>query len=83
FYFSTISGSVEDRGTPDFLRKMAAHAGIPTRHIDLEDIGLNGEGRFVDLEGQPIQRLFKLHAWEHIFHEAFGKAIPGCDTQFI
>lgn len=83
FYFSTISGSVEDRGTTDFLRKMAAHAGISTRHIDLEDIGLNGEGRFVDLEGQPIQRLFKLHAWEHIFHEAFGKAIPGCDTQFI
>lgn len=83
FYFSTISGSVEDRGTTDFLRKMAAHAGIHTRHIDLEDIGLNGEGRFVDLEGRPIPRLFKLHAWEHIFHEDFGRAIPGCDTQFV
>ncbi|WP_176506178.1 MULTISPECIES: glutathionylspermidine synthase family protein [Pseudomonas] len=83
FYFSTISGSLEDRGTTDFLRKMAEHAGIRTRHIDLEDIGLDGEGRFVDLQGRAIARLFKLHAWEHMFHEDFGQAIAGCDTQFV
>ncbi|WP_085674737.1 MULTISPECIES: glutathionylspermidine synthase family protein [unclassified Pseudomonas] len=83
FHFSTISGSLEDRGTTDFLRKMAEHAGIRTRHIDLEDIGLNSEGRFVDLQGRAITRLFKLHAWEHIFHEEFGQAIAGCDTQFV
>lgn len=83
FYFSTISGSLEDRGTTDFLRKMAGHAGIRTRHIDLEDIGLDGEGRFVDLQGRAIARLFKLHAWEHMFHEDFGQAIAGCDTQFV
>ncbi|WP_175650221.1 glutathionylspermidine synthase family protein [Pseudomonas sp. Marseille-P9899] len=82
FHFSAMSESVEDRGTTDFLRKMAAHAGIDARHIDIEDIGLR-DGRFVDLDGQWIQRLFKLHAWEHIFHEAFGKAVPGCDTQFV
>jgi glutathionylspermidine synthase len=83
FHFSTISGSLEDRGTTDFLRKMAEHAGIRTRHIDLEDIGLDGEGRFVDLQGRAISRLFKLHAWEHIFHEDFGQAIAGCGTQFV
>ncbi|QVM93083.1 glutathionylspermidine synthase family protein [Pseudomonas entomophila] len=83
FYFSAIGGSAEDRGTTDFLRKMAEHVGIATRHIDLEDIGLDGAGRFVDLEGRPIPRLFKLHAWEHIFHEDFGRAIAGSGTQFI
>ncbi len=82
FHFSAMSGSQEDRGTTDFLRRMAAHAGIDARHIDIEDIGLQG-GRFVDLDGHWIQRLFKLHAWEHIFHEPFGKAVPGCDTQFV
>lgn len=82
FHFSAMSGSEEDRGTTDFLRRMAAHAGIDARHIDIEDIGLR-DGRFVDLDGQWIQRLFKLHAWEHIFHEPFGQAVPGCDTQFI
>ena len=83
FYFSTISGSLEDRGTTDFLRKMAEHAGVRTRHIDLEDIGLSNDGRFVDLQGRPIHRLFKLHAWEHIFHEDFGQAIAECTTQFV
>lgn len=83
FYFAAMSGSVEDRGTTDFMRKMAGLAGIEARHIDLEDIGLTKNGRFVDLEGNWIERLFKLHAWEHIFHEEFGLAVPGCDTQFV
>ncbi|MDF0733620.1 glutathionylspermidine synthase family protein [Pseudomonas entomophila] len=83
FHFAAISGSVEDRGTTDFLRKMAGHAGIATRHIDLEDIGLDQHGRFVDLDGAPIRRLFKLHAWEHIFHEPFGHAIAASATQFV
>ena len=83
FYFAAMSGSVEDRGTTDFMRAMATHAGIEARHIDIEDIGLTAEGRFVDLNGRWIERLFKLHAWEHIFHEPFGSAVPNCNTQFI
>ncbi|KPY03282.1 Glutathionylspermidine synthase family protein [Pseudomonas savastanoi pv. nerii] len=67
FYFSAMSGSVEDRGTTDFLRRMAAHVGIDARHIDIEDIGLSAEGRFVDLDGRWIERLFKLHAWNISF----------------
>lgn len=83
FYFSAIAGSVEDRGTTDFLGRMAGLAGIDARHIDIEDIGLTAEGRFVDLQGNWIPRLFKLHAWEHIFREPFGEAVPRCDTQFV
>jgi glutathionylspermidine synthase len=83
FYFSAMAGSLEDRGTTDFLRKMAEHAGIETRHIDVQDIGLNVEGRFLDLDGNWIERVFMLHAWEHMFLEDFGQAIPACDTQFF
>lgn len=83
FYFAAMSGSVEDRGTTDFLRRMAAHVGIDARHIDIEDIGLNEQGQFVDLEGRWIERLFKLHAWEHIFHESFGSHVPASGTQFV
>lgn len=83
FYFSAISGSIEDRGTTDFLRKMAGIRGIDARHIDIEDIGLTDTGRFVDLDGNSMARLFKLHPWEHIFHERFGTAIPGSGTQFV
>lgn len=83
FYFSAIAGSLEDRGTTDFLRRMARHAGIDARHIDIQDIGLASDGHFVDLLGQPIERLFKLHAWEHIFLEPFGRAVVTSGTQFV
>lgn len=83
FYFSAMSGSAEDRGTTDFMRRMAAHVGIDARHIDIEDIGLDAEGRFVDLEGRGIERLFKLHAWEHIFHEDFGRHVAASGTRFL
>jgi glutathionylspermidine synthase len=81
-YFSAIAGSVEDRGTTDFLRKMAEHAGIPTQHIDIQDIGLSTAGHFVDLDGNWIPNLFKLHAWEHIFVEEFGAAVSSSGTCF-
>lgn len=83
FYFASVKGSEEDRGTTDYLRGIAEQVGIATRHIDLEDIGLTADGRFVDLEERWIPHLFKLHAWEFIFREPFGAAIADCDTQFF
>lgn len=83
FYVASIKGSVEDKGTTDYLRAIAEEVGIRTRHIDLEDIGLSVDGRFVDLQDDWIPHLFKLHPWEHIFREEFGTAIATCDTQMI
>ncbi|BBG30123.1 glutathionylspermidine synthase family protein [Zymobacter palmae] len=83
FYFAAIGTSAEDRGTTEFLRRMAEQVGIQTRHIDVEDIGLTAEGVFVDLDEHPIKRLFKLHPWEFIFAEPFGKAVPASNTQFF
>ncbi|WEK07005.1 MAG: glutathionylspermidine synthase family protein [Candidatus Pseudomonas colombiensis] len=83
FYFASMKASVEDKATTDYLRLIAEKAGIESRHIDVEDIGLNAEGRFVDLQERWIPHLFKLHAWEFIFHEPFGAAIAQCDTQFF
>jgi len=83
FYFASMKESVEDKATTDYLRLVAEQVGIESRHIDIEDIGLNAEGRFVDLKERWIPHLFKLHAWEFIFHEPFGAAIAQCDTQFF
>ncbi|MDE1168352.1 MAG: glutathionylspermidine synthase family protein [Pseudomonas sp.] len=82
FYFASIKGSVEDKATTDYLRLIAGKVGIESRHIDVEDIGLL-DGRFVDLENRWIPHLFKLHAWEFIFHEEFGQAVAAADTQFF
>lgn len=83
FHFSAIANSVEDRGTTDFMRSMAEQIGIKTHHIDVQDIGLDAQGRFVDMTGHPIHRLFKLHPWEHIFLEPFGTSIADSGTQFV
>jgi glutathionylspermidine synthase len=83
FYFASVKGSEEDKGTTDYLRGIAEQVGIQTRHIYLEDIGLNAEGRFVDLDNAWIPHLFKLHAWEFMFEEEFGAAVAASDTQFF
>lgn len=82
FYFSSIKGSEEDKGTTDYFRSIAEKVGIQTQHIYLEDIGLKG-GRFVDLNDEWISHLFKLHAWEFIMREEFGPGIAASDTQFF
>lgn len=83
FYFSSIKGSVEDRGTVEYLRDIARAAGLKTRMIDIEDIGLDSRGQFVDEQNAPIKTLFKLYPWEHMFHEDFGPAIQNSGTVFI
>jgi len=82
FYFASITGSEEDKGTTDYLRMIAEKAGIQTHHIYLEDIGYNGQ-RFVDQQENWIPHLFKLHAWEFIMHEEFGPLVASSDTQFF
>ncbi|WP_341961464.1 glutathionylspermidine synthase family protein [Pseudomonas sp. RC10] len=83
FYFSSVKGSVEDRGTVEYLRDIAREAGLQTHLIDIEDIGLDTRGRFVDESNAPISRLFKLYPWEHMFQEQFGAAIEKSGTLFI
>lgn len=83
FYFSSVKGSVEDRGTVEYLRDIAREAGLQTHLIDIEDIGLDTRGTFVDESNAPIRTLFKLYPWEHMFQEEFGAAIEKSGTLFI
>lgn len=71
-YFSCISDVAEDLQTVEYMRDCAAHADLSTDIIFLEDIGWTGE-QFVDLQDNPIEHLFKLHPWEILYHEPFGK----------
>lgn len=83
FYFSAVGDSEEDLGTIAYFRDIAEGAGLVTRHINIEDIGLNAQGRFVDLDENPINTLFKLYPWEFMFEDDFGQAIVSSQTCFI
>jgi glutathionylspermidine synthase len=66
-------GSEEDFMTISYLRDTAEQAGHRTVPIAMNGIGWEeGDGRFVDLDRQPIHSIFKLYPWEWLLGERFG-----------
>ncbi len=82
-YFSAVRESLEDQGTIAYLRDCAEQAGIETKLIAIEDIGLSEDGRYTDLDDYVIQTLFKLYPLEYLFEERFGPALPASGIQLI
>jgi glutathionylspermidine synthase len=73
-YFTSITDSVEDYMTVNYLRDVAIQAGIDTTYIHIEDIGWdNQQQAFIDLDNKPIRHCFKLYPWEWMFREEFGQ----------
>jgi glutathionylspermidine synthase len=83
FYFSAVRESREDQATITYLRDCAEQAGIATKNIVIEDIGLSTDGRFTDLDDYVIETLFKLYPIEFMFAEKFGAALPGSHIHLI
>lgn len=73
-HFSCIKESLEDLTNLEYLRDTAIQAGIQTKLIYMDEIGLV-DSQFVDLEGESIQAIFKLYPWEWMVREEFGKNI--------
>ena len=83
FYFSAVRESVEDQATISYLRDCAEQAGVATKAIAVEDIGLSKDGRFTDLDDYVIGTLFKLYPLEFMFAEEFGSALPTSGIHLI
>jgi glutathionylspermidine synthase len=82
-YFSAVRESSEDQATITYLRDCAEQAGIATKAVAIEDIGLARDGRFTDLDDEVIGTLFKLYPLEFMFAEEFGKALPTSGIHLI
>lgn len=67
--------SYEDVITTTYMRDLAAQAGLETRAVVIDDIGLDADGRIVDHEDQLITGIFKLYPWEWIVNEPYGPNI--------
>jgi glutathionylspermidine synthase len=75
-HFTCVRESEEDSGNIEYLRDTALQAGIDAQRVAIEDIGwAAAEGRFVDLDNNPIRALFKLYPWEWMMREEFGPHI--------
>ena len=76
-YFACVKDSDEDMGNVEYLRDTALQAGVNARHIHVEDIGWSEQdGKFLDLDNNPIKALFKLYPWEWLARESFGPHLP-------
>jgi glutathionylspermidine synthase len=73
-YFGSVRDHEEDFVTVEYMRDVALQAGLDARHIWVDEIGYSAEsGDFRDLEGLPIEHLFKLYPWEWLMAEPFGQ----------
>ncbi len=82
-HFSCNQNIEDDKGTLDYLEECAREAELETRFLAMEDIGLDDQGRFTDLDDNVITTLVKLYPWEWIMDEAFGRHLPTCGVRFI
>jgi glutathionylspermidine synthase len=82
-HITCASDSLEDRGTVEYIEDCARQAGLNTHLLYMEDIGVDNEGRFTDLDDRVITNLFKLYPWEWILQEEFGQHVPASGVRFI
>ncbi len=82
-HLAGMTDNTEDAGTLAYLEDTARQAGLPTTVLDIEQIGLRDDGRFVDLDDRPIELSFKLYPWEWMFHDAFGANLAKAPTRWI
>ncbi|CCQ73392.1 glutathionylspermidine synthase family protein [Magnetospira sp. QH-2] len=82
-HFACAKDSTEDRATVAYLEDVATQAGLETRFLYMEDLGLSPDRRFTDTEDEAVTTLFKLYPWEWMMAEDFGAQIPDSGCTFI
>ncbi len=83
-YFAGVKNHLEDEQTVLYLQDTAHQGGLETRTIFMEDIGFHDmRRRFVDLEGETMERVFKLFPWEWMWASEFAPHLKLDVCQFI
>ncbi len=73
-YFSCVKGSEEDFGNVAYIRDVATQAGHNTKHIFIDHIGWRSKAeKYVDLNNDAINVIFKLYPWEWMMNEEFAQ----------
>ncbi|MBN3751657.1 glutathionylspermidine synthase family protein [Paraburkholderia sp. Tr-20389] len=71
-HFACQFESQEDVCNVEYLMDTAVQAGWSVKLIDMKDIGSDGRGQFIDLEGRTIELMFKLYPWEWMADSAYA-----------
>jgi len=83
-HFSGVKELAEDDMTLLYLRDTCEQAGVKTKSVYIDDIGWHSlEHHFVDLDGERMERAFKLYPWEWLWQEAFSSHLAKDRLQLI
>ena len=82
-YFCCCKGTEEDRGTVFYLEDCARQAGLDTRFIYIEDLGLGVGGVLTDLDDNVIRQAFKLYPLEWMMRDENGPMLRKRHEQWI
>lgn len=81
FHFGCITNNEEDYLTTKYLADVAFQAGFEVVLLDMEEIGIDPENWFTDLEDRRMENLFKLYPLEFMVHEDFGTHLISTPTK--
>jgi glutathionylspermidine synthase len=73
----------EDAVTLNYLEDTPRQAGLQTTSLEIESIGVDGAGQFVDLDNRRIELAFKLYPWEWMLRDSFGSKVRAASTRWI
>ncbi len=82
-HFAADATAIEDRQTVRFFEDLATQVGIEPKFVEMKQIGLNGDGRFVDDDGFELQAAFKLYPWEFMLREDYAPNLVKADVRWI
>jgi glutathionylspermidine synthase len=82
-HFASDEDAVEDRQTVRFLEDLAIQAGLDPKFVAMDNIGVNAEGQFVDLEGFVLQAAFKLYPWEFMLREPYAANLATAGVRWL
>jgi glutathionylspermidine synthase len=82
-HFASLPDHVEDRQTVRYLEDLAAQAGLAPKFVAVEDIGVDGDGHFVDADRYHIRAIFKLYPWEDMAREPYAARLMTSGAFFL
>lgn len=86
-HFSCCQDTEEDRGTVQYIEDCANEAGIHTKFVYIEDIGVgkdeDGREVFTDTDDQIITWMFKLYPWEFMLREEFAEFLVPAKVSWL
>jgi glutathionylspermidine synthase len=83
-HLANLSDNEEDWACATYLADTVTQANRTPKQLSIEEIGWDPTRNvFVDVQGEPIEHLFKLYPWEWLMRDEFSAHVPKSRTQFI